>query len=454
MYQAGKATSSSSQIGRLLATKFRCPTPAATIVARPHLIRRLDKSLRPGLRLTLVSALAGFGKTTLLSAWLRQIDRASGWLSLDDSDNDLTRFLNYLTAAPAQSISGLAAPVVGRTPASFEALLVPLINQLAGLDAPLVLVLDDYHLIADDAIHRALTFLIDHMPETLHLVVASRADPPLPLPRWRARRQLIEIRANDLRFTQAETAEFLENTLNLTLSEPDLDLLDARAEGWIAALQPAALSMQGRQDVSAFVEALRGSHRYVLDYLVEEVLQQQTPQIRAFLLRSAVLDRLSGDLCDALLEHQERPAQETLVALERSNLFLVPLDDERRWYRYHRLFHDFLHARLESEEPDLVPVLHRRAARWYAEAGATDEAVHHALAGEDHDLASALVADAYRTMLQRGRGPLAARSVLHPATACPGSAGQYSGGQSDESRANAHPDSHSLLSSSSPASLG
>jgi len=236
----------------------------------------------------------------------------------------------------AQAMPSMTAPPsAGGVVSPPEAILVPLINQLAGLDASLVLVLDDYHLIADDAVHEALTFLVDHVPDTMHLVVATRADPPLPLPRWRARQQLLEIRADDLRFTHAETAEFLENTLKLTLSERDLEALDTRAEGWIVALQLAALSMQGRQDVSAFVKALSGSHRHVLDYLVEEVLQQQTPEMRRFLVRSAVLDRLSGALCEALLENQEQPAQEMLAALERSNLFLVPLDDERRWYRYH-----------------------------------------------------------------------------------------------------------------------
>jgi LuxR family maltose regulon positive regulatory protein len=397
----------------LLATKLHIPPARPDVVSRPRLIERLDEGLHPGRKLTLVSAPAGFGKTTLLNEWANEREsestkeRCVAWLSLDETDNDLTRFLRYTTAALARAARGLtvdggpAAPT-GGAPPSFQSTLVPLINQLAGRSAPLALVIDDYHLISDPAIDEALVFLVDNAPPALHLVVATRADPSFPLPRWRARQQLLEIRADDLRFTRAETMEFLQTTLDLTLDERDLDALDARAEGWIAALQLAALSMQRRQDVSTFVEAFSGSHRYLLDYLVEEVLQQQTPAVRAFLLRTSVLERLSAALCDAILEDPARPAQETLTALERTNLFLVPLDDERRWYRYHRLFHDFLRARLEIEQPDLVPVLHRRAARWHADAGATNGAIHHALAAEHHDLAAALIGEAYPAMLQRG----------------------------------------------------
>jgi len=386
----------------LLMTKFHIPPPRPGLVARPRLLARLDEGLRPDHKLTLVSAPAGFGKTTLLSAWLRGIDAAVGWLSLDENDNDLVRFLRYLGAALAQAVPDLSAPPVEATPAAKEAVLVPLLNQLSGLSAPVALVLDDYHLIANTDIDEALVFLIDHAPPTLHLVVATRADPSFPLPRWRARQKLIEIRADDLRFTRAETAEFLKTTLNLTLDAQDLAALDARAEGWIAALQLAVLSIRGQQDVSAFVQALSGSHRYVLDYLVEEVLQQQSPAVRAFLLRTAILERLSAALCAAVLDGDETSARQRLEQIERANLFLLPLDDERRWYRYHRLFRDFLQARLELEEPDLVPVLHRRAARWHAAAGATGDAVHHALAAGDHDLAATLIAGAYPAMLQRG----------------------------------------------------
>ncbi len=397
----------------LLATKLRVPPARPNLVPRPRLIERLQEGLRLGNRLILVSAPAGFGKTTLLSEWAswRASESADGrsvaWLSLDESDNDLTRFLNYLTAALQQTAPDLtaarrSATPTGGAPPSLEAVLVPLVNQLANRGAPLTLVLDDYHLIANPAIDEALIFLIDNAPPALHLAVATRADPSFPLPRWRARQQLLEIRADDLRFTRLETAEFLEITLNLTLSDQDLDALDVRAEGWIAALQLAALSMRGRNDVSAFVEAFSGTHRYLLDYLVEEVLQQQTPAVRSFLLRTSVLERLNPALCDAVLEDQERPARETLTALERTNLFLIPLDDERRWYRYHHLFRDFLQARLKIEQPELLPVLHRRAARWHAAAGSLDDAVRHALASEEYDLAAQLIGDAYPSMLQGG----------------------------------------------------
>jgi len=399
----------------LLQTKLHIPSVRPDLVPRPRLIQRLDETVRPGHRLTLISAPAGFGKTTLLSEWMQRrgavpapsahaapVVPQAAWLSLDENDNDLARFLHYLTAALAQAAPLSSPPPLGEGLASFETVLVPLINQLADLPAPLALVLDDYHLIADPAIDEALVFLIDHAPATLHLVMATRADPSLPLPRWRARGELTEIRADDLRFTQVETAELLQAALGLTLDARDLAALDARAEGWVAALQLAALSLRGREDASAFVEAFSGSHRYVLDYLVEEVLQQQTPAVRAFLLQTAILDRLNASLCDAVLEDGEAPAQQTLARLEHDNLFLVPLDDERRWYRYHRLFRDFLRARLDIEQPDLAPALHRRAARWYAAAGSTEDVVHHALAAPDHDLAAEWIAQAYPAMLQRG----------------------------------------------------
>jgi LuxR family maltose regulon positive regulatory protein len=392
----------------LLRTKLYVPPARPNLVSRQRLLQQLDAGLHSGHKLTLVSAPAGFGKTTLLSEWANQRigESANGqyvaWLSLDENDSDLTRFLHYLIAALAQAAPALTAPPTRGTPSSFEAVLVPLINQLADRTATLVLVLDDYHLITNAAVDEALVFLVDNAPPMLHLVIATRADPLFPLPRWRARQQLLEIRADDLRFTPDETAAFLEATLDLTLSEQDLETLDARAEGWIAALQLAALSMEGRDDVSAFVNTFSGSHRYLLDYLVEEVLEQQTPRRRTFLLRTAILDQLSPSLCDAVLKQSERPAQETLTALERSNLFVIPLDDERHWYRYHHLFQDFLRARLAVEEPDLLPGLHRRAAQWYATHSLTDVAVHHALAAEDHDLAATLIGEAYPDMLQRG----------------------------------------------------
>jgi LuxR family maltose regulon positive regulatory protein len=349
-----------------------------------------------------VAAPAGFGKTTLLSAWAQQQDAPIGWLSLDDNDNDLTRFLRYLHAAVVSALPAVGVPPPGGAVSSFEPILVPLLNALADIPTPVVLVLDDYHVISEPAVHEALTFLADNAPPTLHLVIASRVDPPFPLPRWRARQQLVELRAEDLRFTLPETTAFLETTLDLTLERQDLVALDARAEGWIAALHLIALSLRGQDDVSAFIEALSGSHRYILDYLIEEVLQQQSPPVRRFLLHTSILERLNAALCDAVLADDDLSAQQTLIQLERANLFLVPLDDKRQWYRYHHLFGDFLRARLSIAAPDLTPTLHRRAARWYADAGLTDDAVHHALAGKDNSLAAELIAEAYPATLQRG----------------------------------------------------
>ncbi|TXT53588.1 MAG: ATP-dependent transcriptional regulator [Candidatus Thorarchaeota archaeon] len=384
----------------LLQTKLYVPLPRPDLVARSRLVERLDEGLTR--KLILVSAPAGFGKTTLLGTWLRQIDAGVGWLSLDEKDNDPTRFLRYLGAALTQAAPDLVAPPPGGPSTSFEAVLVPLINQLAERIAPLVLVFDDYHLVANPTIDEALVFLIDNAPPTLHLVVATRADPSFPLPRWRARRQLLEIRADDLRFTPDETAAFLRATLDLELNQRDLAALDAQAEGWIAALQLVAISLRGQADASSFVEALSGSHRHVLDYLVQEVLQRQAPAVRSFLLRTSILERFSAALCDGVLDADQVSARQVLAQLEQDNLFLVPMDDQRRWYRYHRLFRDFLRARLEMERPDLAPVLHRRAARWYAENDTTDDAVHHALAAGDHELAATLIASAYPSMLQQG----------------------------------------------------
>jgi LuxR family maltose regulon positive regulatory protein len=385
-----------------LKTKLFVPLPRPGVVPRPRLLEQLNQGIRQGSRLILVSAPAGFGKTTLLGAWLAQLDAPVGWYSLDESDNDPVRFFRYLGATAQQAVPGFDLPAPPAPVASFEPVLVPLINQLAGLSASLVLVLDDYHLIANPTIDAAIDFLLDRAPSNLHLVIATRADLSLSLPRLRARQQLLELRAADLRFTQAETAELLQTALNVTLSPSDLAALDRSAEGWIAALQLAALSLRSRQDASGFVQALSGSQRYILDYLVAEVLQQQTEAVRSFLIQTAILERLNAPLCDAVLANPDLPAQPMLAKLERANLFLVPLDQERRWYRYHRLFRDFLRARLDAEPPDLVPLLHRRAAAWYAQDGSIEEAIHHALAAQDYHLAASLIGPVYPLLLQRG----------------------------------------------------
>jgi LuxR family transcriptional regulator, maltose regulon positive regulatory protein len=389
-----------SEVDPLLSTKLFIPQPGPKVIVRPCLMTRLNAGLSR--RFTLVSAPAGFGKTTLISAWARQLDAPVGWLSLDASDNTPARFLRYVGAALARAVPAMDVPLVRVDRGAFETVLVPLINQIAERDAPLVLVLDDYHLIKDTEVDEALIFLIDNAPPQLHVVIATRADPAFPLPRWRTRQQILEIRADDLRFTRSETDAFLQTALDLTLDARDLNALNARAEGWVAALQLVALSLREQEDVSSFVDALSGTHRYILDYLIQEVLQRQPPAVQAFLLQTSILDRLSAPLCDAVIEDQDTSSRAVLARLEHENLFLVRLDEERRWYRYHRLFRDFLRARLEIEQPDLRSSLHYRAARWYAGRDATDDAIHHALAAPDHALAAELIAQTYPAMLQRG----------------------------------------------------
>ncbi len=432
----------------LLTTKLHVPPPRADLLSRPRLVHRLDEGLRMDRRLTLVSAPAGYGKTTLLSAWASERvgpsggERSVAWLSLDAEDSDPVRFWTYLVAALQQ-----VEPEIGqgltdalRSPQGppFEAFLTPLINQIAGLPHGLLLVLDDYHLITHAAIHEGLVFLLDHLPNTIHLIIASRADPPLPLARLRGRRELTELRQADLQFTLDEAAAFLKRVVGVDLSSEEVAMLDERTEGWITGLQLAAHSMRGRDDVSGFLSAFAGSHRYVLDYLTEEVLQRQPEGIRAFLLHTSVLDRLSGPLCDAVLgisravderESSNRPlaylpspfvpesiahsfdgssaalrtsSQALLEHLEANNLFVVPLDDQRTWYRYHRLFADLLRARLEDLYPDRVPELHQRASAWYEREGMLDSAMKHALAADDAAEAARIVEIHGRSLLLRG----------------------------------------------------
>jgi LuxR family maltose regulon positive regulatory protein len=344
-------------------------------------------------RFTLISAPAGSGKTTLLSAWLTQCPCSAAWLSLDAGDNDPVRFLSYLIAA-LQTI----VPEVGKTarglprspqPPPIESVLTLLVNELCTLREDVVLVLDDYHAIATPVIHDAIAFLLDHLRPRMHLVIATRTDPPLPLSRWRGRGQLAEIRADDLRFTPDEIAEFLNQTMGLGLSAEDLATLEARTEGWIVGLQMAALSMQRRQDVSQFIQTFSGSHRYVLDYLLEEVLDRQPEGVRAFLLHTAILEQLSGSLCDAVTG--QGGSQVMLERLEKANLFLMPLDEERCWYRFHHLFADLLRQQLQALEPGLIPELHRRASQWHEQDGDADQSIQHALAANDLMRAASLM---------------------------------------------------------------
>ena len=347
----------------------------------------------------LVSAPAGFGKTTLLTEWLAARpaapagERLAAWLSLDRGDNDPASFWTYViaalrTAAPGVGESALA--LLGEPqPPPIETVLTMLLNDLGAVAGEIVLVLDDYHLIDAAEVQDGMAFLLDHLPPRLHVVITSRADPALPLARWRARGELAEIRAAELRFTADEAAAYLNEMMGLQLTAQDVATLEGRTEGWIAALQLAALSMQGRDDVAGFIAGFAGDDRYVVDYLAEEVLARQPERVHTFLLQTSILGRLSGPLCDAVTGQGGSKAM--LEALDRGNLFLVPLDDRRRWYRYHQLFADVLQARLLDEQPGQVPDLHRRASEWYEQNGEQPEAVRHALAAGDFERAAGLV---------------------------------------------------------------
>ena len=379
--------------GPLLETKLHIPRWRRSLVARPRLSERLSRGAESAL--TLVSAPAGFGKTTLLAEWLAVVaadGRSVAWLSLDQRDNDPALFWTYLVAALNASAPGVGAGALSllQPPAPpSEAGLVTLLNDLDAISNDVVLVLDDYHVIDAREVQDEMAFLLEHLPPQIHLVIASRTDPPLPLARLRGRGELAEIRAADLRFTPSEAAAYLNEVMGLALTAADVAALEGRTEGWIAALQLAALSMQGREDTAAFIDGFAGDDRYIVDFLAEEVLQRQPEHVQQFLLQTSILDRLSGPLCDAVTGQDGGKAK--LTALERGNLFLVPLDDRRRWYRYHQLFADVLQARLQDEQPDVVPGLHRRASAWYEQNDEPSEAIRHALAAQDFERAADLV---------------------------------------------------------------
>ena len=388
--------------GPLLETKLHIPRWRRSLVARPRLSERLSRGAESAL--TLVSAPAGFGKTTLLAEWLAVAaadGRSVAWLSLDQRDNDPALFWTYLvaalnTGAPAVGAGALALLQPPQPPG--EAGLVALLNDLDAISNDVVLVLDDYHVIDTRDVQDGMAFLLEHLPPQIHLVIGSRADPALPLARLRGRGELAEIRAADLRFTPGEAAAYLNEVMGLALTAADVAALEGRTEGWIAALQLAALSLQGREDVAAFIAGFAGDDRYIVDFLAEEVLQRQPGHVQQFLLQTSVLDRLSGPLCDAVTGQDGGKAK--LAALERGNLFLVPLDDRRRWYRYHQLFADVLHARLRDEQPDDVPDLHRRASGWHEQNGEPAEAIRHALAAQDFGRAADLIELAIPAMLK------------------------------------------------------
>ncbi|MBN1937736.1 MAG: hypothetical protein JW934_23965 [Anaerolineae bacterium] len=392
----------------LLSTKLYVPAPRSGSISRPRLTAHLDASCK----LTLVSAPAGFGKTTLVAEWITDrrwqaaSDGATGqnaplairnslacWLSLDTTDNEPSHFWTYLIAALQTAV-----PQVGKTPRAMlqtpqpppiEMVLTDLINEIAALAVPLILVLDDYHLIESSAIHEEMTFLLDHLPPQLRLVILTRADPPLPLARMRVRGQLTELRADDLRFMPDEAAAFLNDAMGLTLTVANIAALDARIEGWIAGLQMAALSMQGLDEsgIAYLIAGFSGRYHFILDYLTDEVLQRQPPPVQRFLLTTSILESMCGDLCDAL-EDGAHHSQMLLAQLHHANLFLMPLDAEHIWYRYHRLFSDLLRARLRESRPDAILELHRRAATWYDRHGLASEAIHHALAAKAYGWAA------------------------------------------------------------------
>jgi LuxR family maltose regulon positive regulatory protein len=366
-------------------------------VLRPRLSERLDWGTAP--KLVLVSAPAGFGKTTLLTEWLAARPPAladgqlAAWLSLDQGDNDPASFWAYVIAALRTVASGVGegalALLDAPQPPPIETVLTTLLNDLGAVAGEIMLVLDDYHVIDAREVQEGMAFLLDHLPPRLHVVIASRIDPAFPLARLRARGELAEIRAAELRFTADEAAAYLNGMMGLRLTARDVAALEGRTEGWIAALQLAALSMQGRDDVASFIASFAGDDRYVVDYLAEEVLARQPERVQTFLLQTSILVRLSGPLCDAVTGQGGGKAM--LEALDRGNLFLVPLDDRRRWYRYHHLFADVLQARLVDEQPGQMPDLHRRASEWYEQNGEPAAAIRHALAAGDFERAADLI---------------------------------------------------------------
>ncbi len=391
----------------ILATKLYVPPARPKVVSRRRLIDRLNEGLHH--KLTLISAPAGFGKTTLVSEWAAGSQRPTAWLSLDEGDNDPTRFLVYLVAALRTVVEdigeGLLAVLHTPQPPPIESILTALLNEIAAVPDSFALVLDDYHMIDTKSVDEALTFLLKHLPPQMHLVIATREDPQLPLPQLRARGQLTELRVTDLRFTHAEAAGFLNQVMGLSLSAADIAALETRTEGWIAGLQLAAISMQGHHDTASFIQSFTGSHHFVLDYLAEEVLHQQPENVQTFLLHTAILDRLCGSLCDAVLGDASAKGQETLEYIERANLFIIPLDNERRWYRYHHLFADLLRQRLYASLTDAgrsVGELHLRASAWYAANGLEIEAFHHAAVANDLDQATHIAEGGGMPLLFRG----------------------------------------------------
>jgi LuxR family transcriptional regulator, maltose regulon positive regulatory protein len=391
----------------ILTTKLYIPPPRPDIVSRSRLLKQLNTGLSR--KLTLISAPAGFGKSTVLSTWVQKIETGArvAWLSLDEGDNDLSRFLTYFVTAlqPIESNIGQGVLVALQSPGpvNIEILLTNLLNEIAQLPEHLILVLDDYHVIETPPIDQAIRFLLDHLPPQFHLIIASRIDPTLSLSRLRARGQLTELRASDLRFTPDEAAELLNQIMGLDLTPQDVEALEARTEGWVAGLHLAAISMQGlkqRTAITDFVNRFTGSDRYIQDYLADEVLKQQAEDVKDFLLQTSILNRLNASLCASVTQMDN--AQKTLEQLENANLFIVPLDNERNWYRYHHLFADLLRHYLMMTFPDLIAELHRRASKWYQYEGYVDEAIQHAQAAGNTDQIADILENYWQIIIHRG----------------------------------------------------
>jgi len=388
----------------ILPTKLYIPATRSDLVMRPRLFQRLDEGLKPGFRLTLVSAPAGFGKSTLVSEWARQISLPVAWLACDENDNDPIRFWNYFLAA-IQTVDPelgkrLADLAQSSPPPSIDVLITSLVNEIASISKPFCIILDDYHLIEDETIHKNIDFLLDYLPSVVHLIIVTRVDPSLHLARRRGRTELCEVRAADLRFTRAEITDLLNQIMRLGLDQRDLNALEARTEGWIVGLQLAAISLQGRSDAHAFISAFEGDDRYIADYLVEEVLNRQPEYIRDFLLVTSVLHRMNGGLCDAITGGHN--SQAILNALENANLFILPLDNRREWFRYHQLFAKLLRQYLvQKKGKESVTTLYHRSMDWHVQNGLIGEAVEYALEGGEFATALSLLTQIIGDMFNR-----------------------------------------------------
>jgi len=386
----------------ILSTKLFPPPLPGDTVSRPRLIHRLNRGLNG--RLTLVAAPAGFGKSTLASEWVRSSGRPTAWLSLDEEDAEINRFLCYVIAALQHVLPTIGADIpsalYSQQSPSIAALLTNLLNEIALTEHPFILVLDDYHRLDSPEVDRVLAFLVQHLPPPMHLLISTREDPPLPLAQLRARGELSEIRVADLRFGADEAAAFLNHSRGLHLSELDVSLLEQRTEGWVTGLQLAAISIREQQDPSAFIASFSGSHQFVMDYLLEELLRHQPDKLQTFLLQTSMLERLNGGLCDAVLNDAAGSSQAVLDYLERNHLMLIALDNEHHWYRYHHLLADVLLGRLKNRHADLIPRLHQRAGTWFAKQGMFVDAIHHLLKAPNPVEAAALCEKVYPTIEQ------------------------------------------------------